>query len=408
MAVRQVKKEKWTKDGRKWQFIVYYKNFEGKRKQKFSQLYFTKKEAEEAERLFLMKRDNPLHKNFSLVAKDYIENLYLCRKDATAYSYEGYYNNHIRDFFKAFYIDEINIINLKAWKDYMIKKNLKIRTLNKAYTLLNNIFKYSMQNFGLSTNYVSVLGPFQEKKEEVIEDEKKLRYITYPQFTQFISTIDDTFWKTFFIFLYYTGMRKGEVQALAWKDIDFNNNYISVTKTLSVKSKSEKKMWKIPALGKKDKNMLISDIEYLAKYKITSTKNNQNRKITMNNILKQQLITYKNIMTKYSDFSENWFVFGGPRFLPQTTIDRKKNYYFHLIEIDDPITIHEFRHSHVSLLINEYVKASREKNMKIDTAKFFLMMSNRMGHTVEVMQKTYMHLFPTVQDEIVDLLDNLI
>ena len=43
----------------------------------------------------------------------------------------------------------------------------------------------------------------------------------------------------------------------------------------------------------------------------------------------------------------------------------------------------------------------------IDTAKFFLVMSDRMGHTVEVMQKTYMHLFSTIQDEIIDLLDNL-
>ena len=60
-----------------------------------------------------------------------------------------------------------------------------------------------------------------------------------------------------------------------------------------------------------------------------------------------------------------------------------------------------------SLLVNEYIKTSKEKNMKVDTAKFFLMMSSRMGHTIEVMQSTYMHLFPTIQDEIVDLLDNL-
>lgn len=35
------------------------------------------------------------------------------------------------------------------------------------------------------------------------------------------------------------------------------------------------------------------------------------------------------------------------------------------------------------------------------------MMSNRMGHTIQIMQKTYMHLFPTIQDEIVEILDNL-
>ena len=87
--------------------------------------------------------------------------------------------------------------------------------------------------------------------------------------------------------------------------------------------------------------------------------------------------------------------------MPQTTIDRKKHYYFNLSQVSE-ITIHEFRHSHVSLLINEYIKS-----VQTDTTKFFLMMSSRMGHSIEVMQKTYMHLFPTVQNEIVNVLDNL-
>lgn len=34
--------------------------------------------------------------------------------------------------------------------------------------------------------------------------------------------------------------------------------------------------------------------------------------------------------------------------------------------------------------------------------------SERMEYTIEVMQRTYMHLFPGIQDEIVQLLDNLI
>ena len=34
-------------------------------------------------------------------------------------------------------------------------------------------------------------------------------------------------------------------------------------------------------------------------------------------------------------------------------------------------------------------------------------MSTRLAHTVDVMQKTYMHLFPTIQEEIVDILNNI-
>ena len=121
----------------------------------------------------------------------------------------------------------------------------------------------------------------------------------------------------------------------------------------------------------------------------------------MNKTLKQELLNYKNEVMQYTDFSNKWFVFGNTQYLPPTTIDNYKHKYFKISGVHE-ITMHEFRHSHVSLLINEYVKSNQT-----DTAKFFLMLSNRMGHTIEVMQNTYMHLFPTIQDEIVDLLDNL-
>ena len=121
----------------------------------------------------------------------------------------------------------------------------------------------------------------------------------------------------------------------------------------------------------------------------------------MSKALKDSLLNYKKNMMKYKDFKESWFVFGNTRFLASTTIDNHKHKYFKLANIPE-ITCHQFRHSHVSLLINQYLKSGQT-----DTTKFFLMMSDRMGHSVKVMQETYMHLFPTVQNEIVDLLDNL-
>ena len=59
-------------------------------------------------------------------------------------------------------------------------------------------------------------------------------------------------------------------------------------------------------------------------------------------------------MNSYIGFEENWFVFGNTRFLAATNIDRNKDDYFRLTNIL-PIIIHEFRHSHVSLLINQYI-----------------------------------------------------
>lgn len=364
-----------TKDGRQWYYIVYKKDFNGKNKKYKSKKYKSKTEAKEEERLFLIKRDNPLTISFILVANDYFAEMYSIRKESTVYSYENAYKKNIEPYFKLLTINEINVSIVNNWKQKMYKKDFKLAYLNKLYNILKGIFDFAMRNCSLISNPVIISGRFQRKNDEVITDEEKIRYITYEQFNQLISVIDDIVWKTFFTFLYYTGMRKGEIQALNWSDINFNNNEIIVNKTLSIKTKDN--------------------------YKITSTKNYINRKIKMNKTLYSQLVLYKKEMMKFNDFNEKWFVFGCGRFMPQTTIDRKKHYYFQLSGIKE-ITVHEFRHSHVSLLINEYIKSGQT-----DTTKFFLMMGNRMGHSVAVMQKTYIHLFPTIQNEIVDILNNL-
>lgn len=364
-----------TKDGRSWYFKVYKKDLEGNNKCYKSKRYSTKKDAQEQERLFLMKRDNPLHKSFKLIAKAYFEEIYKTKKESSVYSYENAYNKNIKPYFESFYIDNITTTNINHWKLELEKKGLKLNYLNKLYSILKGIFDFAIKNYGLTANPVALLGRFQSSSEDIISDEQKIRYITFEDFNKFISVIDDITWKTFFIFLFYTGMRKGEVQALNWKDINFTTNEIIVNKTLSVKTKEQ--------------------------YKITTTKNYINRKIKMNNTLKKQLLEYKEEMMKYNDYSENWFVFGSTRFMPQTTIDNKKHYYFKLSGVKE-ITIHEFRHSHVSLLINEYIKSGQT-----DTTKFFLMVSNRLGHSIKVMQDVYLHLFPTIQNDIVALLDNL-
>ena len=376
MAVYNEKdKSKWTKDGRHWYFVCYYTNAKGIKKQYKSKMFFTRKEAECEELLFLTKRDNPTLVKFDIVSLDYFKYMYQSRKESTIYSYEYAFKKNIEPYFSHLFINEVNISIINHWKAEMTKKGYKVAYLNKLYVILKEIFDYAIRNFNLDSNVVQLSGRFERVNDEVINDEEKLRYITHDDFNTLISCIEDVTWKTFFIFLYYTGMRKGEVQALSWNDINFSTNEITVNKTLSVKTKDA--------------------------YKITSTKNYINRKIKMSKTLKEQLLLYKDHCKSFADFKESWFIFGGPRFLPQTTIDNKKHHYFKLSGVKE-ITTHEFRHSHVSLLVNEYVKSGQT-----DTTKFFLMLSNRMGHSIKVMQETYMHLFPTIQNEIVDLLDNL-
>lgn len=380
MAIyNETDKTRWTKDGRHWYFMCYKKDFNGKNKKYKSKKYLKKAEAEEAERLFLMKKNSPTHQEFSLVAKDYFEELARKRKESTVYTLFRDYERHIKPYFANKEINEIGFQELRYWKETVEKQGYSLNYLNKLYSVFSEILNFAITNYGLENNKLKLLGRFQRKNDEIITNEKRIRYITLEQFNKFISYIDEPMWKAFFYFCFYTGARKGEIIALTWNDIDLEKKTIHINKTLYAKIKGK----------------------YGEKVSITNTKNAKNRDVKINKLLSDVLINYKEIVKKYQDFKESWFVFGNTTYLSSTQIDRIKDQAFEKSGIPR-ITMHEFRHSHVSLLINEYIKSGQT-----DTSKFFLMMSERMGHTIQVMQNTYMHLFPTVQDEIVDLLDNL-
>lgn len=363
-----------TKDGRCWYFTKYKDGINHTSKK-----FMTKEECSKAESKFILKNDNPIYKNFDLVAEEYFENLKKYRKESTLDAYLQVYNKHIYPYFKSSYIKNTNTQDIKKWADMVEKSGISVDYMNIAYNTLNGIFNYGVQNYGLETNPVKIIGRFKRRNDEVKKNKEKLRYITKEEFDKFISVIDDSLWKTWFITCWYTGCRKSELRALKWEDIDFNSNVINIETNLYDRSKEKK---------------------------ITSTKTNTNRQIVMNKELKDVLFNYKKEMINYTDFSNEWFVFGGTQYLSRTTIDRKKDYYFKLSGVRR-ITNHEFRHSIITYLVNSYIENCNKKSISIDTEKFFIMLSKRDGHTPETLKRNYLHLFPTVQNEIVDLLDNL-
>lgn len=353
-----------TKDGRQYFFQVMTNSTLYKSKR-----YLTRKEAEKAEAMYKLKHNDPVSKKFTIVADSYFEYLKTYCKYSTIYTFIKDYNKHICPFFERFNINSINIPTYNLWYEEMSKKGLSVKYLNKINSLLKNIFNYAVQSYGLEFN--PVVKTFKESKEKIVTE--KLRYITKDEFDKFISVIDDPMYYLLFNVLFYTGLRKGELLCLTWRDVDLDNKFISITKTL---------------------------------YKIhnntpTSNKTATNRQIYLNDSLVRLLRDYKATKETYKDYSLDWYVFGDVFTLATSTLERKKHQYFLQSGVHE-ITIHEFRHSHVSNMIDLYLK-----NNNTDSTKFFLMMSQRLGHTIGVMQKTYMHLFPSTQNDIVSMLNNL-
>ena len=353
-----------TKDGRCYYFQVM---IDGKRYH--SRKYLTRKEASEEEAKFRLKHEHPDRMLFDIVAKNYFDYLSTFAKYSTVYTYKKDYNKHICPYFGEKDIASINTLDYNLWFENMSKMNLKPKYTNKINSLLKNIFNFAIQNYGLTSN--PVIKTFKE--HSTIQTEDKLRYITKEDFDKFISVIDDDMYRLLFEMLFYTGMRKGELLCLTWNDVDLDRKVIRINKTL----------------------YKIHD------NKPTTNKTNQVREIYLNDTFVRNLANYKANRMSFKDFSNNWYVFGDTLTLSTTSLERKKHHYFELSGVKE-ITIHEFRHSHVSLLVNEYLKSGNT-----DSTKFFIMMSQRLGHTIPVMQKTYMHLFPDTQNDLVNMLNNL-
>jgi integrase len=190
-----------TKDGR-----CYYFRKSKNGKQFTSKKYLTKEECEKAESKFILKNDNPINKSFVLIAEDFLNNLRKYRKESTADAYKQVYNKHIYPYFKSFYINNINVQHIRKWAEMIENQGISTNYMNIAYNTLKGIFNYGIKNYGLTDNPVQLYGRFQTKQEN--KKKEKLRYITKEEFDKFISVINDSLWKTWFITIWFTGCRK--------------------------------------------------------------------------------------------------------------------------------------------------------------------------------------------------------
>ena len=94
-----------------------------------------------------------------------------------------------------------------------------------------------------------------------------------------------------------------------------------------------------------------------------------------------------------SRFTEDWRVCGGESCLRDTTIEKRNQAYAAAAGLPH-IRIHDFRHTHATLLANEGINIQE--------------IARRLGHSnVEQTWNTYSHLYPREEERAVAILDSL-
>ncbi|WML24135.1 site-specific integrase [Neobacillus sp. OS1-33] len=176
-----------------------------------------------------------------------------------------------------------------------------------------------------------------------------------------------------FLTLSYTGMRAGELVALKWKDIDFEEHTISITKTYYNPTNNTLEYQLVPPKTRKSRRTIVVDEEVIA-------------------ALKKHMLAQQKVQKYFGEaYLDEEFIFaksekqpGYPIFIK--TVENRMARLLKLANLSPELTPHSLRHTHTSLLAE--AKVGLEEIM------------DRLGHCDdETTKNVYLHVTKEMKKE---------
>ena len=310
---------------------------------------------------------------FELLEEEDIQNN---RKISYLSTQKNNYERHIKPYFQNVNLNKLSYENIFEFREYLKTKpkkqndnqHLSNNTINKIIILLKKIFDTGVRKSLIDKNPV-------ENLRKLPINKKTITFWSVEEFARFrkLITKEEKSYNLFFTLAFFTGMRMGEILALNWNDINLLTNTIHVTKTAYFLNKRNH---------------------------INSTKTRAGtRYITINNKLANMLRDWKQeqttLLKEFIDDIDNLQVIqSSPISITKNMIDKKFKQILSRNNDIKKIRIHDLRHSHASLLINQ--------------GEDYLVVKERLGHaSITTTIDTYSHLYPSKQKSLANKLDEI-
>lgn len=375
-----------TRDGKqKYRVRINYQDASGKNRQ-IDRVAYGNQEAKELERTLLhqIKSEAPARR---LTLRDIYEEYIRAKapevRETSLQKTRTVLEHHILPVLGDVSLSKLSVRALQDWKSYLEDKTvtaksgeeqpLSLRTKQNVYGELRAFLNYAVKMDYLPKNPLMRVGNFKDPNTL----HKEMDFYTADEFRAFIAKAlecaqnspNNSEWDyyVFFNIAFYTGMRKGEIHALKWSDID--GDYISVKRSITQKLKGE-------------------DRETPPKNKTSI------RTLQIPEPLKKILADHKARYRSLQGFSDDFRICGGTRPLRDTSIQKANERYAKLAGLKT-IRIHDFRHSHASLLANNGINIQE--------------IARRLGHAkIEMTWNTYSHLYPREEERAVNILNKIV
>ncbi|ETP71232.1 Integrase [Lachnospiraceae bacterium JC7] len=343
-----------------WYAMVRYKDWQGNNKQKCQRGFQTKREAAEWEAQFKLQKSCDVDMTLESFYDLYVQYIKPRIKLNTWLTKEVIYTKKILPYFGKRKVSEITATDIMNWQNEMMSQ---IGKDGKPYsqTYLKTIHAELSALFNFATKYYELrINPARLAGTMGMEESKEMSFWTKEEYLKFAEAIMDKPISYYaFEILYWCGVREGELLALTPEDFNFKKKTLRINKSFQrIKSRDVVTTPKTPK---------------------------SNRVIRLPDFLCEEM---KDCLKMFYHI------------LPNDRIFQSMSKHILSTEMEigckasgvKKIRIHDLRHSHVSLLINQGFTA--------------LDIGQRVGHNSEKITYRYAHMFPTRQDDMAEFLDN--
>ena len=344
----------------KWKVNYRYTDYLGKSRQTTKRGFATRRESVPWEREQKLRLEATMDMTFGSFVELYITDMKIRVKENTWHTKEHIIRTKILPYFKDRKIDEIKSRNIVSWQNELLthqKKNGELYSptyLKSVHSQLSAIFNHAVKYYGLRNNPAKMAGGMGK------EESKDMQFWTQKEYLTFLEAVMDKPMSFYaFEMLYWTGIREGELLALTPADFNFETGTVSINKTYT----------------------RIEGRDIITDPKTTKA----NRMIRMPDFLIDEM---KECIRIQFGLSQTDRVFRVTKYFLHHEMGRgvKESGV-------KRIRIHDFRHSHVSLLIEMGFSA--------------VAIADRVGHESIDITYRYAHMFPSTQDAMARELSNM-
>lgn len=252
----------------------------------------------------------------------------------------------------------------------------QIKSVHDYKMHANQVFKYAVRKGYLVTNPMEHVEIPKQEEEFLAESEKKRNFWTKDEVQKFLRLAKEHMELQDYIMFYmliYTGMRKGELLALEWKDVDLTKRRIRIHQTLFFKNGKE-----IFQKVKTYQERTISIDDQTAK------------------MLQKWRIQQREMLLKIGQSERPIYVLTRPDLRPlRHAHPNDKLTSFIKRHGLHPITIHGLRHTHASLLFEAGASVKE--------------VQDRLGHRdIQTTMNIYTHVTENIQERTAELFGNFL